>query len=210
MEFSKSVKKAIEYLAAGKPIIIRDRDDREGEGDLAFSAKHSTPALVNFALTFARGLLCVSLPSEYAEKFEITRLYSNSKDVHDTPFGCPVSLANGTSGISAEDRSETIKTLSELSSTPELFCTPGHTPTLIAKPGGLKVRDGHTEAIVDLLGLAGVGGPGVICEILNSAGAIAGKKELESISKNLDIPIVSIADITKAILAVNEEIREGA
>ena len=210
MEMSKSVITAGEYLAAGKPVIIRDRDDREGEGDLAFSAKFSTPALVNFALTFARGLLCVSLPSEYAERFEITRLYSNSKDVHDTPFGCPVSLANGTSGISVEDRSETIKALSDLSSTPELFCTPGHTPTLIAKSGGLKVRDGHTEAIVDLLDLTGVGGPGVICEILNSAGAIAGQKELESISKNMDIPIVSIADITQAVFSASGKMRESA
>ncbi|MEJ2042313.1 MAG: 3,4-dihydroxy-2-butanone-4-phosphate synthase [Reinekea sp.] len=209
MKYSKSVDKAIDYLVSGKPIIIRDRDDREGEGDLAFSGKYATPALVNFALTFAKGFLCVSLPSEFAEKFEITRLRSNNKDVHDTPFGCPVSLANGSSGISAEDRSETIQALSDIDSTPELFCTPGHIPTLLAKPGGLKVRDGHTEAIVDLLDLAGIGGAGVICEILNSAGSIARKSELESISRNLDIPIVSIVDITKAVLLEDEELQVG-
>ncbi|GGX57557.1 3,4-dihydroxy-2-butanone-4-phosphate synthase [Saccharospirillum salsuginis] len=210
MDTVKSVSRAIEYLAVGKPVIIRDHDDREGEGDLAFSAKHSTPALVNFALTFARGLLCVSLPEEYAERMNISRLYSNNKDVHDTPFGYPVSLANGTSGISAEDRSDTIRALSDIESTPDLFCIPGHTPTLIAKPGGLRVRDGHTEAILDLLGLAGIGGPGVVCEILNSAGAIAGKMELETISRNLDIPIVSISDIKKSLLTKPENMKHGS
>lgn len=199
MEYSPSVKTAITYLSLGKPIIIRDRADRESEGDFAFSAKHSTPALVNTALTIARGLICVSLPPEYARKFKITRLQSNNKDIHDTPFGQPVSLANGSSGISAEDRSETIKSLSNFDSDAEIFCTPGHISTLISRTGGLRDRDGHTEAIIDLLMLGGIGGPGVICEVLNSAGAIATQYELESISRNLDIPIVTIEEIYLAL-----------
>lgn len=199
----KSVIEAVRYLSMGKPVIIRDRDDREGEGDLAFSAKHCTTAMVNTALTIARGLLCVSLPPEYARKFNIKRLESNNKDSYDTPFGLPVSLSDGSSGVSAQDRNETIRRLADINSTPEMFCMPGHTPTLIAKEGGLRERDGHTEAILDLLRYSGIGGPGVICEILNSAGAIATKYELESISSNLDIPIISIQDIFLALNATD-------
>ncbi|MET0106399.1 MAG: 3,4-dihydroxy-2-butanone-4-phosphate synthase [Sedimenticola sp.] len=199
----ESVIKAVDYLKMGRPVIIRDRDDREGEGDLAFSAKHCTTAMVNTALTIARGLLCVSLPPDYARKFNIKRMESNNKDTYDTPFGFPVSLSDGSSGVSAQDRNETICRLADINSTPEMFCMPGHTPTLIAKKGGLKERDGHTEAILDLLQYSGIGGPGVICEILNSAGAIATKYELESISSNLDIPIISIQDIAQALDSVN-------
>lgn len=117
----ESVIKAVRYLDMGKPVIIRDRDDREGEGDLAFSARYCTIAMVNTALTIARGLLCVSLPPEYAKKFNIKRLESNNKDTYDTPFGIPVSLSDGSSGISAQDRNETIRRLADINSTPEMW-----------------------------------------------------------------------------------------
>lgn len=195
MHIHRVIDKACEHLRNGKPIIICDSDDREGEGDLAFSARLATPILVNQALTLARGLICVSLPAEYAERFGIVRLPSNNKDIHDTPFGSPVSLADGTSGISVPDRCATINALGDLTSEASTFCSPGHISTLIAKKGGVLVRDGHTEAVVDILAVSGVGGAGVICEILNSAGSIASRTELEQISRNFDIPLITIEQI---------------
>jgi 3,4-dihydroxy-2-butanone 4-phosphate synthase len=190
-----SVERALESLCQGRAIILLDAKDREAEGDLAFAARFSTPQLVNTCLGMARGLLCVSLWPEDAQRLGITRLVSNGHDPFGTPFGLPIDLRDGSSGISAASRSATLKAASDPSLTPGDFVIPGHVHTLIGHPQGLRGRLGHTEAILDLVRSAGVHGPGVLCEILNPEGEIASERELEELSRRLDIPLVHIDDV---------------
>lgn len=192
---NEDFQRALNQLRQGLPIIIYDDMDRESEGDLAFAAQFCTPELVNLALTIGRGLLCVSMSQEKAESLSISRLRSNGQDPFGTPFGMPVSLANGGSGISAKDRCDTILALSRPDATPSDFCMPGHVSTLIAHPKGLAGRCGHTEAILEILSLAGIPGCGVLCEILNADGTIAGRDALLSLSRLKGMPMLDIGEL---------------
>lgn len=194
-----SFNEAMNALKNGRPIIICDDADRESEGDLAFAASHSSPALVNFALTVARGLLCISMNEKVASRLGIRRLTSNGVDKLDTPFGTPITYANGESGISAASRSMTIKMSCSIEVTGRDFCLPGHVATLIARDGGLRERDGHTEAILDLLRESEIDGNGVLCEILTPSGEIARRDYLKEIARMYDLQIVDIADIKNRV-----------
>lgn len=198
-----SLDKALQCLKGGRPIIICDDADREAEGDLAFAANQSSPTLVNFALTMARGLLCISMKEHVARRLGVSRLSSNGVDRWDTPFGMPITYANGESGISAASRSITIKMSCSESAMAHDFCMPGHVATLIAKSGGLRERDGHTEAILDLLAAAKTSGNGVLCEILTPSGEIAKRDYLEDFACMYGLPILEIAEV-KRILDVPE------
>lgn len=191
----QNIEHALDQLRRGRPIIVCDDVDRECEGDLAFAARYCTPEIVNFALTIARGLLCVSMPPERAELLGITRLASNDKDPFMTPFGMPISLANGKSGISAHDRCETILAICRPDAKPSDFCMPGHVSTLIAHPRGLAGRTGHTEAVLDILSLASIAGCGVLCEILNTDGTIAGRDALERLTRIHGLAMLDINDV---------------
>lgn len=191
----ENVEYALEQLRQGRPIILMDDVERECEGDLAFAAKHCTPELVNLALTIGRGLLCISMPPETAERLGITRLASNDKDPMATPFGMPISVANGNSGISAYDRCETIRATCRPDAKPSDFCMPGHVSTLIAHPKKLDGRDGHTEAVLDILALAGIDGCGVLCEILNPDGTIAKRDALEQLKRRHNLAMLDIGDV---------------
>lgn len=194
-----SLEPALEQLRRGGAVILRDSDDREGEGDLAFAARYATPELVNRCLHVARGLLCVSLAPHDAERIGVTRLRTNGRDPFSTPFGIPINLADGCSGVSASARSRTLQAASDPAVGADRFVIPGHVHTLLAHPGGLRARAGHTEAILDLLELAGIGGPGVLCEILDERGEIARQEELTALSRASSYPIVHI-DALLAIL----------
>lgn len=191
----ENVEYALEQLRQGRPIILMDDVERECEGDLAFAAKYCTPELVNLALTIGRGLLCISMPPEKAEQLGVTRLNSNGKDSMGTPFGMPISVANGNSGISASDRCETIRATCRPDAQPSDFCMPGHVSTLIAHPKRLAGRDGHTEAILDILSLAGIEGCGVLCEILNPDGTIAKRDALEQLTRTHNLAILDIGEV---------------
>lgn len=190
---------ALSTLRAGGAAIICDDENREGEGDLAFAAIHATHDLVNLALTIARGLLCVSMWPEDAVRIGLKRLPSNQRDIFSTPFGSPVGIADGSSGISVEDRTATIRKIADTESRPEDFVYPGHVSTLIAQPGGVLQRDGHTEAVLDLLRLAGVPGPGVLCEILTPEGSIAKRPFLDELSRRRGLPIVEIRQLVEVL-----------
>ncbi len=196
-----SIDNAIHALRNGRPIIICDDADRESEGDLAFAANRSNPTLVNFALTVARGLLCISMNEMVAQRLGVRRQVSNGVDQLETPFGTPITYADGESGISAASRSTTIKMSCSSDVSERDFCMPGHVATLIAKQGGLNVRDGHTEAILDLLQVSDVGGNGVLCEILTPSGEIAKRDYLSDMARMYDLQIVDIADIKRRLFA---------
>lgn len=184
---------AVIQIRSGRPVILLDSEDREGEGDFALAAKHCTPALVNFLLLRGRGLLCVSLPPDTADRLCIKRLENNGNGPSsDTPFGVPVDLDDGSSGIAASARSATIRALGDEAKTGQDFIRPGHVATLLANPQGLKGRIGHTEAVLDLLKMAGVQGPGVLCEILREDGEVARRDEILRVGGEEEIPILHI------------------
>lgn len=196
---TNSFDKALQCLRDKRPVIVCDDDDREAEGDIVFAANYSTPALVNFALTMARGVLCISMAETVAQRLGIKRLSANGIDKWDTPFGYPVTYANGESGVSASSRSLTIQMTCSDSVGPEDFCMPGHVATLIAKPRRLLDRDGHTEAALDLLDAAKIQGNGVLCEMLTPSGDIAKRDYLEQFSAIHGMPILNIADIKRKL-----------
>ena len=188
-----SLHDAIWQIRSCKPVILLDADDREGEGDFAMAAQFCTPEFINFFLSKGRGLLCLSLPSAVADRIGVKSLpISGMKSTAATPFGIPIDLDDGSSGIAASARCATIRATCDESKSARDFRRPGHVSTLLANPRGLQGRVGHTEAVLDLLSLAGVAGPGVLCEILGPDGEIATQDELFEIGKEYRIPILQI------------------
>jgi 3,4-dihydroxy-2-butanone 4-phosphate synthase len=186
------IQSALAQLQGGGAIVLIDPTEREGEGDLAFAACHCTLDLVNSCLRLARGTLCVALAEEHASRLNLKRLPSNGLDPFETPFATPVDLQTGSSGVSARARCATIRALSEANRTASDFSFPGHVHTPIGHTEGLRGRRGHTEAILTLLQLGGIPGPGVLCEILNDSGDIATRPELETLGQEHDLPILEI------------------
>lgn len=201
-----SLVSAIEALRRGGAVLLCDDDDREGEADLAFAASHCTPELVNFTLSHARGLLCVAMEEERAARLGVQRLQANGLDPHGTPFGYPVTISDGTSGVSASSRAATILKVADDAAAPRDFCQPGHVATLIARRGGVLERAGHTEAIVDLLRCAGIGGPGVLCEVLSPSGEMAKAPDIARLSAERGFPVLTI----RTLIDYLESAREAA
>ena len=192
-----SLDEALEDLTSGKFLIVVDDESRENEGDLFLLAEHATPDAINFMATHARGLVCVPMLGERLEELRIPLLRSrNSTSPQPTAFTTSVDYKRGTStGISAFDRSETIRALIDPETQPEDFIHPGHTFPLRSDPGGVLRRPGHTEAIVDLCNQAGAYPAGVICEIMNPDGTMARMPELEQFAGEHDLKIFSIAQL---------------
>ena len=180
---------AVERLKSGQMLIVVDDENRENEGDIVLPAETITPEQVNFILSEARGLLCVSLPQERAEELELNLMEKKNTGLHNTNFTVSVdAVKNTTTGISAFDRAETIRQLADPKAKANDFARPGHIFPLIAKPGGVLRRSGHTEAVVDLLNLAGFEPVGVLCEILNNDGSMARLPDLQKFAKKHDMP----------------------
>ena len=192
-----SVEEAIEDLRAGKFIIVVDDERRENEGDLLMAAEKVTPEAVNFMVTHARGLLCMPMTDERLKELNIPLVTSEHSNGHlPTAFTMSVDYKKGTTtGISAHDRAATIRALIDPSSTPEDFCRPGHLFPLRYHPGGVLVRAGHTEAIVDLCNIAGMYPAGVVCEIMKDDGTMARLPDLETFAAEHGLRILSIAQI---------------
>lgn len=192
-----SLDEALEDLSSGKFVIVVDDESRENEGDLFLFAEHATPAAINFMVTHARGLVCVPMLEERLEALRIPLLRSrNSNSSQPTAFTTSVDYKIGTStGVSAFDRSATIRALIDPESRPEEFIHPGHLFPLRASPGGVLRRPGHTEAIVDLSQSAGAYPAGVICEIMNQDGTMARMPQLEKFAAGHDLKIFSIAQL---------------
>ncbi len=193
---AQSVEKAIAAYKAGRMVILVDDEDRENEGDFAMAAEDITPEAVNFMATEGRGLICVPMTSEDLGRFRLPMMVEHNTSAHHTAFTVSVDAADGiTTGISAGDRAHTIKLLANDEASAANLVQPGHIFPLRYQEGGVLVRAGQTEGSVDLARLAGKRPVAVICEIMNADGSMARRPQLEEISKQHDIPVVSVADI---------------
>jgi 3,4-dihydroxy 2-butanone 4-phosphate synthase / GTP cyclohydrolase II len=191
-----SIESALEDIRLGKMIIVVDDEDRENEGDFVMAADMITPEAVNFMATIGRGLICTPLSLELAQKFDLPLQVQTNTASLGTAFTVTIDAKEKIStGISASDRSYTIKLLAEKETKPTDFARPGHIFPLIAKDGGVLERPGHTEAAVDLSKLAGFAAVGVICEIMNPDGSMARFPELCELATKHDIKMISIADL---------------
>ena len=191
-----SIPEAIEDIKAGKFIIIVDDEGREDEGDLALAAEKVTPEAINFMATHARGLICLPIIGKRLDELKIPLMVRENTSKLTTAFTVSIEAKHRvTTGISAPDRAETIKAVIDPATEPEDLARPGHMFPLRAREGGVLVRAGHTESIVDLVKLAGLYPAGVICEIMNENGTMARLPQLEVMSEKFGIKIMSVADL---------------
>ncbi|MBU2009210.1 MAG: bifunctional 3,4-dihydroxy-2-butanone-4-phosphate synthase/GTP cyclohydrolase II [Chloroflexi bacterium] len=191
-----TVKEAIEEVRKGNFLIIVDDYDRENEGDLAIAAEKVTPEAINFMARHARGLICMPVIGKRLDELQVPLMVQDNTSKHGTAFTISVEAKHHTStGISAQDRAATIKAILDPATRPEDLARPGHTFPLRAREGGVLVRAGHTEAIVDLARLAGLSPAGAICEILNEDGSIARLPELEKLAERSGLKVISVADL---------------
>lgn len=207
-----TIEEAINDLKEGKIIIVVDDENRENEGDFIVSARHASPEVVNFMAKEGRGLICVALTEERCEELELNMMVSNNTSSHTTAFTVSIDLIGDgcTTGISASDRSKTIKALVNPAITPNDFGRPGHIFPLKAKNGGVLRRAGHTEATIDFARLAGFEPAGALVEIMNEDGTMARLPELLEMAHKFNLKIVSIEDLIKYRLAndslINREV----
>jgi len=192
-----TIEEAIEDIKAGKVIIVVDDEDRENEGDFVTAARNATPEVINFMATHGRGLVCAPLTEERCLALNLTPMVGKNTAVYETNFTVSVDLQGYgcTTGISASDRSKTIKALIDPNIKPEELGRPGHIFPLIAMDGGVLRRTGHTEATVDIARLAGFEPAGVLVEILNEDGEMARLPDLMEVAKRFDLKIISIEDL---------------
>ncbi|MFT4760514.1 MAG: 3,4-dihydroxy 2-butanone 4-phosphate synthase/GTP cyclohydrolase II [Paraglaciecola sp.] len=192
-----TIEDAIADIKAGKVIIVVDDEDRENEGDFVCAAETVTPATINFMATHGRGLICSPVTRERAKLLGLTPMVQQNTDIHGTAFTVSIDyrLKGCTTGISAYDRATGIKALTDPDTQASDYARPGHIFPLIAKPGGVLRRTGHTEATIDLAKLAGFSPAGVLVEILNEDGTMARLPQLMEIAKKHDLKIISIEDL---------------
>lgn len=197
MGFS-TIPEAIEEIKAGRVIILVDDESRENEGDLAIAAEKVTPEIINFMAREARGLICLPIKGERLEELRIPMMVHDNTSRFSTAFTVSIEAKYGVStGISAKDRATTIQTVLNPNTKPEDIARPGHVFPIKARPGGVLVRAGHTEAIVDLAKMAGLYPAGVICEIMNEDGTMARLHQLEEMAARHNLKISSVADLIK-------------
>jgi len=191
-----TIPEAIEDIRAGKFVIIVDDETRENEGDLAMAAEKATPEAINFMAKHARGLICLPIIKQRLDELGIPLMVQDNTSKHSTAFTVSIEAKNKvTTGISAFDRAQTIKTALDPNTKPNDLVRPGHVFPVQAKDGGVLVRAGHTEAIVDLARAAGLYPAGVICEIMNEDGTMAHLPELETMASKYDLKIITIAGL---------------
>lgn len=208
-----SIESAIEDIKKGKLIIVVDDEDRENEGDFITAAENATPEVINFMSTHGRGLICASITEERCQELDLQPMVTDNTSLHETAFTVSVDLLGedcGT-GISAQDRSKTVKALINPATRPEDLGRPGHIFPLRAKKGGVLRRSGHTEATIDMARLAGFEPAGVLVEIMNEDGTMARLPQLKDIAKRFDLKLISIKDLIEYRLKqetlIKEEVR---
>jgi 3,4-dihydroxy 2-butanone 4-phosphate synthase/GTP cyclohydrolase II len=187
---------ALEHLKNGKMVILIDDEDRENEGDLVLAAELVTPEAINFMVTHARGLVCLSLEASRVEKLALPMMAPRNQSPKQTAFTISIEAREGvTTGISAQDRAQTIRVAVDPDSTASDLISPGHIFPLRAQEGGVLVRAGHTEGSIDLVKLAGLKPSAVICEIMKEDGSMARLPDLREFAKKHDLPIVTIKEV---------------
>jgi 3,4-dihydroxy 2-butanone 4-phosphate synthase / GTP cyclohydrolase II len=194
-----TIEEAINDIRAGKLIIVVDDEDRENEGDFIVAARHATPEIVNFMATHGRGLICTAITEQRAAELELEMMVRDNTSSHETAFTVSIDLLGYgcTTGISAQDRSKTIKALINPDIKAREYGRPGHIFPLKAKNGGVLRRTGHTEATIDIARLAGYEPCGALVEIMNEDGTMARLPQLFEIAKKFDLKIISIEDLIK-------------
>ena len=191
-----SISEAIEDIRAGKFIILVDDESRENEGDLAIAAERVTPEAINFMTKYGRGLICLPITGQRLDELGIPIMVTNNTSRHSTAFTISIEAKDKvTTGVSAFDRAQTIQTVLDPDTRAGDLVQPGHIFPIRAREGGVLVRAGHTEAIVDLARLAGLYPAGVICEIMDEDGTMARLPQLEAVASMFDLKIVAISDL---------------
>ena len=190
-----SIEEALEELKKGHMILVTDDPDRENEGDLICAAQFATTENINFMASYAKGLICTPMSAEVASRLDFRPMVTDNTDNHETAFTVSVDHVNTTTGISAKERAMTIRACADKNSKPSDFRHPGHTFPLIAKKGGVLVRNGHTEATVDLLRLAGLTECGVCCEIMADDGTMMLTPQLWDFAKKHNLAFITIKDL---------------
>lgn len=190
-----TVEEALEALRAGKMILCTDDPDRENEGDLICAAEHATTENVNFMATHAKGLICTPMSVDFAHRLNLPQMVSENTDNHCTAFTVSIDHVNTTTGISAEERGYTCRMLTDPETQPNDLRRPGHVFPLVARHGGVLVRNGHTEATVDLMRLAGLKEVGLCCEVMREDGTMMRAPELQKMSEEYDICFITIKDL---------------
>jgi 3,4-dihydroxy 2-butanone 4-phosphate synthase/GTP cyclohydrolase II len=191
-----TIPELLEELRAGRMVVLMDDEDRENEGDLVMAASKVRPEDVNFMARFGRGLICLPLTRERCRQLRLPLMVNDNQARYATNFTVSIEAAEGiTTGISAYDRAHTIRTAVKPDARPEDLSQPGHVFPLMAQPGGVLARAGHTEASVDLAMLAGLEPAAVLVEILNEDGSMARRAELEQFARQHGLKIGTIADL---------------
>ena len=187
---------AVEEIRRGRMVIVVDDAERENEGDFILAADKTTPEAINFMARYGRGLICVPMEAERLSILDLQPMVHTNTAKLGTPFTVSVDAVEGTStGISAYDRAQTVRTLIDPSTRPQDLARPGHVFPLMARPGGVLRRAGHTEAAVDLARLAGLYPAGVLCEIMNEDGTMARLSQLRRLGADHGIKVVTIESI---------------
>jgi 3,4-dihydroxy-2-butanone 4-phosphate synthase/GTP cyclohydrolase II len=190
---------ALRQLYEGRMVVVVDDEDRENEGDLTMAAEMVTPEAINFMATHARGLICLAMTGERLDELELPPMVQQNTALHETAFTVSIDAKTRgvTTGISAQDRAQTIIAAVDARSCPDDFARPGHVFPLRARRGGVLERRGQTEAAVDLARLAGLNPAGVICEIVNDNGTMARVPDLVRFCKQHDLLMISVADLVR-------------
>jgi 3,4-dihydroxy 2-butanone 4-phosphate synthase/GTP cyclohydrolase II len=202
-------REAIAAIAEGKPVVVVDDDGRENEGDLIFAASRATPQLMAFTVRHTSGFVCVALTGADCDRLALPPMSHHSQDRFGTAYRVPVDLRGTGTGISAAARAATVAALASPESTARDFVRPGHVVPLLARPGGVLHRRGHTEAAVDLTRLAGLPAAGVLCEIVSQdhPGEMARGSELERFAKEHDLVLLSVDDLVRYRRASEPQVR---
>ncbi len=191
-----NIEDIIAELAAGRMVVLADDEDRENEGDLVFAAEKVTPALVNFMAKHGRGLICVTLTRQSCSRLNLPLMTNGNSSPYRTKFTVSVEAASGvTTGISAHDRAKTIQVLANSQSKPDDLVMPGHVFPIVAEPGGVLVRAGHTEAGCDLCEMAGLTPSAVICEIMKEDGEMARMPDLKEFCREHGLKLGTIESL---------------
>ncbi len=202
-EFS-DIRSVLEGLKNGEMIVLIDDPDRENEGDLVMIAEHVNAEAINFMAQYGRGLICMPMGEQLIKKIDLPPMSAHNSDIYHTAFTVSIDYDNGSTGISAYDRAQTIKMACSEEAKPEWFKRPGHIFPLAANSGGVRVRRGHTEASVELAKLAGYKEAAVICEILNPDGTMARTPELMTFAKTHGLKIATIESLVNYVTDVED------
>ena len=190
-----TIEEALEDLRQGKMILCTDDPDRENEGDLICAAEFATTENVNFMATHGKGLICMPMSYEYVRKLQFPQMVTRNTDNHETAFTVSIDHVDTTTGISAAERGLTARKCVDPDAKPEDFRRPGHMFPLLAKDNGVLERNGHTEATVDLMRLAGLKEVGLCCEIMRDDGTMMRASELQEMAKQWDLKFITIREL---------------